>query len=95
MKENKYLKLGNESYNLQNYKEALFWYTKAATEGNIEAQNRLGFMYCGFGITPDLDKAIYWYDKASEQGDGKASFELAEIYCYKELFEKVQYYYGS
>ncbi len=81
MADNKYLILGNESYDLQNYKEAFFWYNKAASEGDIEAQNKLGHMYAsGKGTDPDLDNAIVWYEKAAKAGNADAQFQLANIY---------------
>ena len=81
MADNKYLILGNESYDLQNYKEAFFWYNKAASEGDIEAQNKLGHMYAsGKGTDSDLDNAIVWYEKAAKAGNADAQFQLANIY---------------
>jgi|TARA_B110000046_G_C12821240_1_gene325511 TPR repeat protein len=57
----------------QDYKQALYWYAKAAEQNNVEAQTNLGFMYdTGEGIPQDYKQALKWYTKAAEQDYGKA-----------------------
>ena len=65
----------------QNYKQAVYWYTKAAEQGYAKAQNNLGFMYrTGKGVTQDYKQAFYWDKKAAEQGNVDAQFNLAIMY---------------
>ena len=53
----------------QDYKQAVYWYTKAAEQGYPKAQFNLALMYDdGKGVTQDYKQAVYWYTKAAEQG---------------------------
>ena len=61
----------------QDYKEAIKWYTIAATQGHADAQYNLGFMYAkGQGVKQDYKGAVEWYRKAAEQEFTKAQFNL-------------------
>ncbi|MDO8464206.1 MAG: tetratricopeptide repeat protein [Gallionella sp.] len=65
----------------QNDGEAVYWYHKAAEQGDSGGQFNLGVMYedgCGVEQNPEL--AVYWYRKAAEQGDTAAQFNLGVIY---------------
>lgn len=54
---------------IQDYKQAVHWFTKAAEQGLASAQYNLGVMYNkGEGVAQDYKKTVYWYTKASEQG---------------------------
>ncbi len=65
----------------QNYKQALYWYKKAANQGFIDAQFNLGVMYYhGAGTTQDHKQAFYWFKKSAEQGDVRAQFNLGFMY---------------
>ena len=45
----------------QDYKEAVKWYTKAAEQGDVDAQYNLGLMYYnGEGVPKDLVQAYAW-----------------------------------
>ena len=60
--------------------QAAYWFEKAASQGNMNAQTFLGIMfYEGRGIAKDDDKAIYWLQKAANQGDALASEYLQKI----------------
>jgi len=66
---------------IQDYKQAVNWYTKAAQQGHAEAQSNLGFMYSnGRGVTRDYKQAVNWYTKAAEQGDTVAQYNLGVMY---------------
>ena len=68
---------------VQDYKEAVKWYRKAAEQGNSMAEYSLGEMYeYGNGVVQDYKKAIKWYRKAAEQGDSDAQYSLGEMYYY-------------
>jgi TPR repeat protein len=67
---------------LKDYKQAVYWYTKAAEQGHAMAQNNLGNCYKnGEGVLKDYKQAIYWFTKAAEQGLAMAQYNLGV--CYK------------
>jgi len=54
--------------------EAVRWYRKAAEQGDIGAQNNLGYKYLdGKGVSQDYVKAYKWLYLASETGNTHAS----------------------
>lgn len=65
----------------QDYAEAVKLWSKAAEQGNAEAQRELGRCYCiGNGVAQDYAKACKWYRKAAEQGHAAAQNALGERY---------------
>ncbi len=60
----------------KNKAAAITWYNKAALQGHLKAQYKLGSKY----ITKDADKALYWITKAAKGGYPLAQYTLAEIY---------------
>ena len=70
-----------DTYDLfKKYKQAAYWYTKAAEQGNAAAQYYLGFYYeKGNGVRQDYKQAAYWYTKAAEQGNAGAQYNLANL----------------
>ena len=64
----------------QDYKQAVYWYSKAAEQGLAEAQYNLGLCYDeGKGVTPDYKQAVYWLSKAAKQGYADAQELLKKI----------------
>ena len=66
----------------KNFTWATFWWQKAATQGNVAAQNNLGHCYFnGDGMTKDYVEAYKWFNLASAQGDetAKQNLSLVEI----------------
>jgi TPR repeat protein len=60
---------------------ALIVCTKAAEQGNANAQNNLGMMYDnGLGTSQDYKQALYWFTKAAEQGLLSAQYNLGVMY---------------
>ena len=57
------------------------WFQKAAKQGIIEAQYRLGVCYANDERTPDHAKAVKWYRKAAEQGHAEGQVALG-MACY-------------
>lgn len=61
-------------------KKATEWYEKAASQGLLMAQCRLGdCYYLGEGITQDKKKATEWYREAAEQGCVEAQWRLGGL----------------
>ena len=55
----------------------MFWYRKAAEQGDASAQYNLGVMYeNGHGVEQDDEQAVFWYRKAAEQGYADAQYNL-------------------
>ena len=76
-------KLGNMYYDgqgvVQDYKESVKWFTKAAEQGESAAQYNLGLMYTnGEGVVQDYKESVKWYRLAAEQGDSLAQYNLGE-----------------
>jgi TPR repeat protein len=66
-----------------NTKQAFYWYTKAAEQGHVEAQYKLGSLYQFSGdydFPQDYKQAFYWYTKAAEQGHIFAQYKLGRLY---------------
>ena len=65
---------------LQNDKEALVFFTKAAFSGHIQAQINVGLKHeKGEGTNIDKEKALYWYSKAAFNQNDVAQFRLASL----------------
>ena len=60
--------------------QAVYWWRKAAEQGDAMAQYNLGHAcFRGEGVPQDYTQAVYWWRKAAEQGDADAQFMLGEI----------------
>ena len=61
--------------------QAVYWFRKAAEQGNAKAQNNLGWCYGnGRGVEKDYKQAVYWYHKSAKQGFAPAQYNLG--WCY-------------
>ena len=68
---------GNDYYQNDRYKDAVYWYRKAAGQGYANAQNTLGVMHLkGQGVKQSYKQAVAWYRKAAEQGLFVAQYNL-------------------
>ncbi len=62
-------------------KQAVVPIKKAAEQGDITAQYKLGVLYSrGIGMEKDNALACHWYRKAAEQGNMKAQYMLGRMY---------------
>ena len=63
-----------------NYQQAMFWYWKAAAQGNPVAQYTIGYMYLkGIYVAQDTSQARAWFQKAAQQGQKEAIDSLAQL----------------
>ena len=73
---------------LSAFQEGDYWtafrnWHKLAGEGNMHAQNNLGWMYeKGFGVVQNYEVAELWYYKAAQQGLSKAQDNLSRVRAY-------------
>lgn len=64
-----------------NDKNSFERYSKAAEQGEAEAQFTLGWIYSeGKGMKQDKKQAFDWFSKAAEQGHPEAQFNLGTMY---------------
>jgi len=62
--------------------DSLDWLTKAAEQGDANAQSTLGEAYAfGEGVPQDDTEAVKWYRKAAEQGNAEAQINLGVMYA--------------
>lgn len=65
----------------QSYAQAIYWYQKAAAQGNSGAMNNLGLLHSrGDGVKQSYSEAAKWYRKASDLGDAIAANNLGSLY---------------
>lgn len=64
-----------------NASAAVTWFRKAAEQGHVSAQLRMGLAYRdGMGVESDVAVAAEWYKKAAVQGSASAQFLLGVAY---------------
>ena len=64
----------------RDYKQAAYWYKKAAKLGHAAAQNNLGVLYNnGRGVRKSRGWAKYWYKKACKNGNETACKNLRNV----------------
>ena len=63
------------------FKRAVFWFSKAASQNVANANYNLGVMFQqGLGVRKDVNKALGWYEKAAELGHPEAMYNLGIAY---------------
>lgn len=64
----------------QSYRQAAYWYGKAADAGDIDAAVAMGYLYeSGLGVKQNFRRAVEYYSMASDQGDAYAMYYLARM----------------
>ncbi|MCD8367240.1 MAG: sel1 repeat family protein, partial [Clostridiales bacterium] len=65
----------------QDKAKAVYWYEKAAQQGDAKAQYNLGVCYYnGEGVTRNRTKAKEWFQKAADQGVEQAKAILRKYF---------------
>jgi TPR repeat protein len=73
----------------QDDKQAVYWYQKAADQGDAGAQYNLGEMYqYGVGVAQDHKQAVYWTQKAADQGHKTAERKLGILRITRGWFSR-------
>ena len=91
--------VGTDKEVKEGYKRAVFWYERAARQGNATAQTNLGRMYFeGRGVKKDYEEAFYWFAKAVRQENSTAQVYLGKMYeegkGVKKDYDKALHWYG-
>jgi TPR repeat protein len=61
--------------------QAVYWYRKAAEQGDPGAQVNLGYFYVtGIGVKPDAEQAVRWFQRAAASGSRVGKLNLAVDY---------------
>ena len=72
---------GVDAYDAGDYETALKEFKAAAEQGDVKAQNNLGYMYAhGHGVTQDYKEAVKWYRLAAFQWEAHGQFNLGRMY---------------
>ena len=65
--------------------QAIFWLTKAAEQGDAEAQNELALTYLqDENIPKDIENAFFWMEKAAQQNHIKSQFLLGVMFLHEK-----------
>ncbi len=66
----------------ENWRNAIYWYTKAAEQGSTSSQKYLAELYRDGEVydTQDFYLAKFWFEKAIESGDVECMVYLGELY---------------
>ncbi len=83
------LELGNFAFQQQRYEDASQWFTKAALQGDKEAQYQLSQMFSnGQGVEQSDILALNWMQKAASNGFAKAEFAYANMLSFGKGLDK-------
>jgi len=78
-----YSHLARKGIGSKYYQRAVYWFKKAAHQGNAKGEADLGSLYLkGWGVPQDYSKAVYWFKKAAHQGNTKGENNLGSMYEY-------------
>lgn len=72
--------LALEYAKINKHEDAFYWYSKAAEQGDPEAQFELACLYEeGMGCVQDKQQAAIWYQKSAEQDYEEALVRLYQV----------------
>ena len=65
----------------RDFPQAVYWYRKAADQGDPGAQVDLGYLCLkGIGLQPDAAQAARWFERAASSGSAAGKLDLAVLY---------------
>ena len=84
----------NQTESAAEFKEGVKWLTKAAENGDIEAQSYLGYLYLMHNPYIEYNEAegLKWSEKASQNGSAFSTFQLIQYYFEHDMFDKAFQY---
>lgn len=76
------------------YKEGVKWLTKAAENGNVDAQYFLGdlYLYPNPYVEPNEAEGLKWGEKASQNGNFHSTYELMNYYYGHDMYDQAMQY---
>ena len=78
----------------QDYVKACEWYEKAASQGNADAQNALGWLHeNGLGVQRSNVMAAFYYERAAFQGLAVAQRRLGDWYYQEKDYRSARSWY--
>jgi TPR repeat protein len=84
----------NRVWDAGNVKKALKLFTAAAEQGDIYAQNSLGYFFdLGIASPKNKKKALLWYKKAAQGGDTSAYINIATVYRDAGNVERARFWF--
>jgi TPR repeat protein len=76
-----YLDDSTQAAGRRNYAKAMGWFRKADAQGNVAAENYIGWLYSvGAGVVQDYAEADRWFRKAADKDNPGAEFNLGWSY---------------
>lgn len=85
-------KMGDKALGNRDFQSYLYWYRKAAEQGDASAQVTVGDIYYsdrynpnGSGVRSDYFEAEEWYQRAVAQGSTEAMIKLGDMYSIGEV----------
>ena len=79
------LNLGLENYKSSKFIDAKFYFEKASSEDNVQANRYLGILYfLGQGVSIDYKKATSYFEMAKLKGDLESARYLRILKQFKE-----------
>jgi uncharacterized protein len=92
-KEGKYQK-GLEYFKKRQFKDAAYWFEKAASQDYPQAQYELAKLYLsGSGVPRSKDIAIVWFKKATKYRD--SLYQIGRLYEYKRKYSSALFWYAK
>jgi len=74
---------------IKDLSRSLYWYSKAAKQGDSEAEYKVGYMlYFGRGVAEDESEAFQWFERSARQGHAEAQCRYAECFLQGNGVEK-------
>ncbi|MBF0181606.1 MAG: SEL1-like repeat protein [Magnetococcales bacterium] len=78
---NRLINFASSIVGIQDDKNSIYWYRKAAKQGHAISQYKLASVIAdGIGTQQDDKEAVFWFRKSAEQGDPNAQFMLGTMF---------------
>jgi|GEM_PF-4346485 len=87
------MRVASYFYN-QGNNDAVFWYSKAAENGVVEAQRKLGYIYLNgeLQVIQDIRQSVQYFYQAALQNDLESMKELSILFSENKIPDEPDYY---